>query len=61
MGFSNTEARLALRASFNNVDMAIEQICKKKQSQKEMLALEKQKKKAKRLHEKYGLTMNNKP
>jgi hypothetical protein len=26
MGFSSTESRLALRASFNNVDEAIEQI-----------------------------------
>lgn len=28
MGFNSTEARLALRASFNNVDEAIEQIIK---------------------------------
>ena len=28
MGFTNTEARLALRSSFNNVDAAIEQIFK---------------------------------
>ena len=28
MGFSSTEARLALRASFNDVDKAVEQIFK---------------------------------
>ncbi|RNA00253.1 NEDD8 ultimate buster 1-like [Brachionus plicatilis] len=28
MGFSNTEAKLALRATFNNVDAAVEQIFK---------------------------------
>lgn len=30
MGFTNTEARLALRSTFNNVDAAIEQIFKVK-------------------------------
>lgn len=61
MGFSNTEARLALRASSNNVNIAIEQIFKKKQNLKEAKELEKQKKLARKLHENYGLTLDNKP
>ncbi|CAF0966900.1 unnamed protein product [Brachionus calyciflorus] len=56
MGFSSTEAKLALRATFNNVDSAIEQIFKKKRTLEEAKLLEKQKK----LEEKYGrcLTTN---
>ncbi len=61
MGFSNTEARLALRAASNNVDLAIEQIFKKKQKLKETRELEKKETKAKSLYEKFGLTLNNKP
>lgn len=58
MGFTSTEARLALRATFNNVDAAVEQIFKKKQLEKESKELEKQKEYSKKLDQKYGLTLN---
>ena len=60
MGFSSTEARLALRASFNNVDEAIEQILKKRREKTAAKKIEKEKEREETLTRKYGQTLENK-
>ena len=56
VGFNSVEARLALRASFNDVDAAVEQIFQKKQREKEAQAVEL----ARNLETEFGLTLNEK-
>jgi hypothetical protein len=61
MGFTNMEAKLALRATFNNVDSAVELIFQKREREKESKELEKQKSHEKKIESKYGRTTENKP
>ncbi len=60
MGFNSTEAKLALRATCNDVDSACELILKKRQHVKEIRAQEKEEKYSKKLEYKYGRTWDNK-
>ena len=59
MGFTTTQARLALRSTSGNVNAAIEQIIKQRDLKKRTEKLDKERRRQLKLEETYGRTVKD--